>query len=103
VKEAVAAGVTIVNGSDATVLPHGRNAEELAALVEVGLSPLEAIRAATTRAAALLGRPELGCLAPGCAADLLGVDADPLIDIRALRSPRLVIVRGEVRRQESSP
>lgn len=95
VRQAVAAGVTIVNGSDATVLPHGRNGEELRALVDAGLTPLEAIRAATTRAAVLLGRTDLGCAAAGCAADLVAVDGDPLADIGALLHPRVVIVRGK--------
>lgn len=96
VREAVAAGVSIVNGSDATVLPHGRNGEELQALVAVGLTPLEAIRAATTRAAILLGRHDIGCIAAGCSADLVAVDGDPLADLKTLLQPRVVIGRGRV-------
>jgi imidazolonepropionase-like amidohydrolase len=96
IRAAIAAGVTIVNGSDATVLPHGRNAEELQALVSVGLTPLEAIRAATTRAAALIGRKDLGCVTAGCAADLVAVDGDPLADVGALLKPRTVIARGRI-------
>ncbi len=102
-REAVAAGVTIVAGSDATVLPHGRNGEELEALVGIGLTPLEAIRAATSRAAVLLGRPDLGCVAPGCAADLVAVDGDPLADVSILLRPRVVIARGKIVRRDATP
>lgn len=95
-RAAIRAGVPVVMGSDATVLPHGRNAEELAALVEAGLSPLEAIRAATTRAAALLRLQKVGVIKEGYAADLIAVDGDPLADIHALTRPTLVIARGRV-------
>jgi imidazolonepropionase-like amidohydrolase len=96
VSEAVKAGVPIVLGTDATVLPHGRNAEELKALVEVGLTPLEAIRAATTRAAALLGIDDIGRIKPGASADLVGLHGDPLNDVTAFREPTLVVARGKV-------
>jgi imidazolonepropionase-like amidohydrolase len=96
VSEAVKAGVTIVLGTDATVLPHGKNAEELVALVEVGLTPLEAIRAATTRAAALLGLRDVGRIAKGASADLVAVNGDPLNDVGALREPVFVMARGKV-------
>lgn len=96
VAEAVKVGVPIVLGTDATVLPHGQNAKELQALVEVGLTPLEAIRAATTRAAALLGISDIGRIQRGASADLVGLNGDPLNDVGALREPVLVVARGKV-------
>ncbi len=93
---AVRAGVPIVLGTDATVLPHGQNAAELEALVEVGLSPLEAIRSATTHASRLLRIREIGRIEPGGSADLVAVNGDPLADITTLRSPVLVVSRGKV-------
>lgn len=96
VAEAVRAGVPIVLGTDAVVLPHGRNAEEVQALVDVGLTPLEAIRAATTRAAALLGVSDVGAIRVGARADLVAFEGDPLADVGALAKPRVVVARGRV-------
>ncbi|HJR49671.1 MAG TPA: amidohydrolase family protein, partial [Gemmatimonadales bacterium] len=89
-----AAGIPIVLGTDAGVLPHGRNADELLALVETGLTPAEAIKAATVEAAALIGREDLGKIAVGAAADLLVVEGDPLQDPRLLTQPALVLKAG---------
>ena len=89
-----AAGIPIVLGTDAGVLPHGRNADELLALVEAGLTPAEAIRAATVEAAGLLGRKDLGRIAVGAAADFLVVQGDPLQDPRLLARPVLVLKAG---------
>jgi imidazolonepropionase-like amidohydrolase len=88
------AGVRIVLGTDAGVLPHGRNADELLALVEAGLTPAEAIRAATIEAAALLGRSDLGEIAVGAAADFVLVRGDPLRDPRLLARPAMVLKGG---------
>jgi imidazolonepropionase-like amidohydrolase len=88
------AGVPIVLGTDAGVLPHGRNADELAALVEAGLTPAEAIRAATVEAAALLEKKDLGKIAVGATADLVVVDGDPLQDLGLLSRPALVLKGG---------
>ena len=88
------AGVPIVLGTDAGVLPHGRNAGELAALVAAGLTPLEAIRAATVEAAVLIGRKDLGAIAVGAAGDLVVVDGDPLQDPKLLARPALVLKAG---------
>jgi imidazolonepropionase-like amidohydrolase len=93
---AVKARVPIVLGSDATVMPHGDNAKELLALVDIGLSPIEAVRAATTRAAALLGLPDVGVIRAGAAADLIAVDGDPLMDVGVLARPSLVVSRGKI-------
>jgi imidazolonepropionase-like amidohydrolase len=87
-------GVPIVLGTDAGVLPHGSNAEELLALVQAGLSPAEAIRAATVEAAALIGRKDLGEIAIGAAADFVVVAGDPLKDPGLLARPALVLKSG---------
>jgi imidazolonepropionase-like amidohydrolase len=89
-----AAGVPIVLGTDAGVLPHGRNGDELLALVEAGLTPAEAIRAATVEAARLLGRKDLGEIAVGATADFLVVEGDPLQDPKLLAQPALVLTAG---------
>jgi imidazolonepropionase-like amidohydrolase len=88
------AGVPIVLGTDAGVLPHGRNAGEILALVAAGLTPAEAIRAATVDAAALLGRKDLGEILVGAAADFLVVEGDPLQDPGLLARPALVLKGG---------
>ncbi|MBV8687098.1 MAG: amidohydrolase family protein [Alphaproteobacteria bacterium] len=91
-----AAGVPIVFGTDAGVYEHGRNAGEFAQLVEiVGMSPAEALAAATTGAAKLLGLDrEIGRIAPGYSADLIAVSGDPLRDVRVLEHVDYVMVKG---------
>ena len=88
------AGAPIVLGTDAGVLPHGKNARELAALTEAGLSPAEALRAATSDAAALLGARDVGELKVGAVGDLVVVEGDPLEDIHVLERPELVVLGG---------
>src|SRR3954451_1416491 len=92
------AGVPIVFGTDAGVYDHGRNAGEFAELVErAGLTPAEALAAATTGAARLLGLDnEVGRIAAGFSADLIAVDGDPLADVRLLQRVGFVMVRGRV-------
>jgi len=94
---AVRSGVTIACGSDVGVFAHGDNARELELMVEYGMTPVEALRAATSTAAAVLKRQgALGCIAPGCVADLIAVRGDPRQDITVLRSPALVVKAGRV-------
>ncbi len=94
---ALAAGVTIANGSDAGVFAHGDNLRELELLTAWGMTPRDALRAATATAAAVLGRGrDLGRIAPGCVADLVAVRGDPLAGVAALRHPLLVIKDGRV-------
>jgi len=97
-RAARAAGVPVVFGTDAGVFDHGRNAQEFAILVEiVGMSPAEAIQAATTGAARLLGlESEIGRIAPGFSADLIAVRGDPLADVRVLEHVDFAMVRGRV-------
>jgi imidazolonepropionase-like amidohydrolase len=94
--KAVRLGVRIGFGTDAGVYPHGLNARQFAYMVRYGMTPLQAIRAATVEAAALLGRErEIGTLAPGAFADLIAVEGDPLADVRVLESVAGVIKGGE--------
>jgi imidazolonepropionase-like amidohydrolase len=83
------AGVTIALGYDSG--PPGASANELVRLVEAGLSPMEALRAATTGGAAALGRPELGRIVAGGPADLVTVDGRPDEDVAILTEPDRII------------
>ena len=96
-RKAVRAGVRIGFGTDSGVYPHGENARQFAYMVRHGMSPLEAIRAATIGAAAALGREhELGSIAPGKYADLIAVRGDPLADVERLRDVAAVIKEGRL-------
>lgn len=90
------AGVPLVLGTDAGVLPHGANARELLALAEAGLTPLEALRTATINARALLGPAAGGAgeISVGAAGDFVVVRGDPLRDLRALERPEVVVQGG---------
>jgi len=95
--KAVKAGVRIGYGTDSGVYPHGGNARQFAYMVRYGMTPLEAIRAATTSAAASLGRSqELGSIAPGKFANLIAVEGDPLEDVRRLERVFAVIWKGRL-------
>jgi imidazolonepropionase-like amidohydrolase len=89
-----ASGVTIANGSDIGVFPHGENARELELLVEHGLTATEALQAATSTAARVLRHDHLGVVRPGARADLVAVNGDPTARIAALRDVQLVIRDG---------
>ncbi len=96
-RRAIALGVPVALGSDATVIPHGLNAREVAALVDLGMTPAQALRAATLEAAKLLGWSDrVGSLRPGHFADLLAVNGDPLTDPAALERVLLVVKGGVV-------
>lgn len=93
--KAAKAGVRIAFGTDAGVYPHGDNARQFAYMVRYGLTPMDAIRAATINAAQLLGKErDLGSLANGKFADLIAVEGDPLLDVDKLRQVRGVIKAG---------
>ena len=94
--KAVKLGVRIGFGTDAGVYPHGLNARQFAYMVRYGMTPLQAIRAATAEAAALIGHEgEIGTLRPGAFADMIAVEGDPLADVRVLESVAGVIKGGE--------
>ncbi|HZI77586.1 MAG TPA: amidohydrolase family protein, partial [Gemmatimonadales bacterium] len=99
-----AAGGRIAAGTDAPnqlLIPGYSEHRELELLVAAGLSPREALRAATRNAAVLLGVDSLGLIAPGKAADLVILQKDPLADIRNTRSIQAVMSRGRLYRPDS--
>jgi imidazolonepropionase-like amidohydrolase len=91
------AGVKMVFGSDAGVMPHETVGGQFRVMVEYGMSPLEAIRAATLNAAQALGQEgQVGSVRPGAFADLVAVMGDPLADVTALEAVDHVMKGGEV-------
>lgn len=95
-RRAIAAGVKIAFGTDAGAFPHGENAHEFAVYVKLGMTPLEALRTATLRAADLLGMSDRGAIEAGKLADLVAVPGDPLRDITATERVSWVMVGGKV-------
>jgi imidazolonepropionase-like amidohydrolase len=96
-QKAVRAGVKIAFGTDAGVYPNGWNAKQFAHMVRWGLTPMQAIQAATVSAADLLGWSDrVGAVAPGLYADLVAVDGDPLKDVTELERVRFVMKGGVV-------
>ena len=93
-QRAVRAGVKMAFATDAGVYPHGDNAKQFAKMVEWGMTPIEAIRAATLNAAEALGRGDVGQVAVGRYGDLIAVAGDPLKDVRLLEHPSAVIKGG---------
>ncbi len=90
------AGIRIVAGTDIFFLPQGLH-WDLELLVRAGLSPLEALRTATSNAAAALGlEGQLGCISPGAVADLVVLEADPLKDIRNTQKVHSIIQGGRI-------
>ncbi|TDV49835.1 metal-dependent hydrolase family protein [Actinophytocola oryzae] len=96
VRAAYEAGVRIAVGTDAPAIPHGRNANELVALVSRGMPPLAVLRAATVTAAELLDVTDRGRLGEGLLADVVGVPGDPLRDITVTQDVRFVMKGGKV-------
>ncbi len=101
IAHAFASGVKVAFGTDSAVYPHGLNAHEFAVMVKLGLTPLQAIQAATVNAADLLGWPgRVGTLEPGAWADIVAVDGDPLKDVTLLEHVKFVMKGGEVVKNE---
>jgi imidazolonepropionase-like amidohydrolase len=94
---AVKAGVKMVFGTDAAVYPHGDNPKQLSRMVQFGMTPLQALQAATINAAILLGEQDnLGSLEPGKYADIIGVRGNPLDNISLLESVQFVMKDGNI-------
>ena len=94
-KAALDAGVTILSGSDVGTFPHGENAREIERMVDFGMPPLDALKAATSVGGRVL-HMEIGEVKPGMLADLIAVDGDPVKDISALRKVKFVMKGGVV-------
>ena len=92
---ALAAGIPIVFGTDASVYPHGLNARQFPIMVARGMTPMQAIKAATSSAAHYMGWDNrVGRLAPGLYGDLIAVRGDPLKDTARLQQVQVVIKGG---------
>jgi imidazolonepropionase-like amidohydrolase len=99
--KAIHRDVRIAYGTDSGVYPHGLNGRQFASYVRLGMTPLAAIRTATTTAAELMGWSDrVGSLAVGRFADLVAVDGDPLTDVTVLERPVVVAIGGRVVRDE---
>jgi len=96
-RAAVRAGVPMIFGTDAGVYPHGDNARQFATMVAWGMTPMQAIQAATVNAGRALGREtDVGAIAVGRYGDMIAVKGDPLSDVRLLQSVAVVIKGGVV-------
>jgi len=96
-QKAVRAGVKLAFGTDAGVYPHGLNARQFKYMVQWGMTPMQAIQAATVTSAAMLGwSKDVGALSPGHYADIIAVSADPTRDITVLEHVSHVMKGGEV-------
>ena len=96
-RKAHKAGVKMVFGSDAGVMPHGQVGGQFKTMVEYGMTPLQAIQAATRNGAMALGREkDVGAIAVGRFADIIAVDGDPLANVRELESVDAVVKGGKL-------
>lgn len=99
-RKAVAAGVKMSFGTDAGVCEYGTSGRQFAFMVKYGMSPMQAIQAATSNAADLLGHAkEIGSIKPGKYADIIAVSGDPLANIRLLENVQFVMKDGKVYKQ----
>jgi imidazolonepropionase-like amidohydrolase len=94
-RKAHKAGVRMIFSSDAGIMPHGTAGGQFRYMVEYGMTPLEAIQAATRNGAIALGREkDVGAIAVGRYADIIAVDGDPLKNVRELESVDAVVKGG---------
>ncbi len=99
-RKAVAAGTKMAFGTDAGVCAYGTSGKQFAFMVKYGMTPMQAIQAATSNAADLLGHSrEIGSLKPGKYADIIAVAGDPLADIRVLENVKFVMKDGKIYKQ----
>jgi imidazolonepropionase-like amidohydrolase len=100
-KKVIAKGVRVALGTDAGVYPHGRNAEEFHVMVDLGMRPLDALKAGTASAAELLGvADQLGTLEAGKLADVIAVPGDPTQNVRLTERVFFVMKEGVVHKNE---
>ena len=95
-KQAVEAGAKITFGTDAGIFPHGENKKQFKYMVEWGMTPLQAIQAATINTAELFGVNDIGRIEEGYIADIVGTNGNPLDDITLLESVTFVMKEGEI-------
>ncbi len=99
-KLALASGVTIINGSDVGPFPHGELGRELELMVDFGMTPVDALRSATSTAARVLDLGDkIGAIKPGLRADLVAVEGDPTREISSIRKVKLVMKDGVLYRE----
>jgi imidazolonepropionase-like amidohydrolase len=99
-RNAVKMGVKISFGTDAAVFPHGQNAKEFKLMVDLGMTPIDALKSATANDADLLGiAQKVGTLEKGKLADVVAMPGDPTADISATERVSFVMKEGKIIRQ----
>jgi imidazolonepropionase-like amidohydrolase len=103
-RNAVKVGVRIGLGTDAAVFPHGQNAKEFKLMVDLGMPPIEALRAATSADADLFGiAQKVGTLEKGKLADIVAMPGDPTADITATERVSFVMKEGKIVKNTAKP
>ena len=102
-QRATRAGVKMLFGTDAGVYPHGDNGKQFAKMVQWGMTPIQAIRAATASAAEALGRNDVGAIQPGRYGDIIAVRGDPLQNVAVLEHVDAVIKGGKLVKGPGAP
>lgn len=95
-RNAIKAGVKIALGTDSPLIPHGKNAYEMVAMVDKGMTNLQAIQSATINSADLLKLDNRGQIKTGMLADIIAVDSNPVEDVKALQEVSFVMKEGKV-------
>ena len=103
ISKAIARGARIACGTDAPAIPHGRNAKELGALVDRGMTPLQALQAATLVSCELIDVNDRGRIEAGLFADIIAVPGDPTVDITVTEHVNFVMKGGEIYRHDQPP
>lgn len=103
ISRAIEKGVKVACGTDAPAIPHGRNAKEIISLVNRGMTPLQALQAATLVSADLIGVDDRGRLEAGLLADVIAVPGNPLEDVTVTEQVRFVMKGGTVYRNDTPP